>query len=407
MMRFATLGRTYGGRMWACAAAAAATASITVAFADQAPPAGRSVTDDAKDTFDARKRDKKVYLKPDLDATAFSAQNGYFFANMSKLAYQDEHNIKKTLEEMEDCKGLHEHFQFHESKKGRKHDFLEKLKDLIKDTDGFFQELKDVFEGVRDLVQDTECFVAANDDVILVVFRGTSEPEDWLTNVRGAPRGIAWCSDSEGCTIHRGFDDAVGLMWEPLHKQIMELYGDGKGRKLYIAGHSLGGALATVAAARLAFEDDINIAGVYTVGSPRVFDPDFARKFDAKVNHDTAMKDKVFRGRNNNDVITDLPPILPPPFDYAHIGTEVYFDRSGTIDTASWRDRLLGLLSALLHGNPADGIADHKVDAYITLFEDTVVAKRLSLLDKAKSFMHDAVKKVMPASDSEKGDDEL
>lgn len=58
-------------------------------------------------------------------------------------------------------------------------------------------------------------------------------------------------------------------MWEPMHKKIKELYEDGKGRKLYIAGHSLGGALATVAAARLAYEDDMDIAGVYTIGSPR------------------------------------------------------------------------------------------------------------------------------------------
>lgn len=44
---------------------------------------------------------------------------------------------------------------------------------------------------------------------------------------------------------------------------------EGKSRKLYLAGHSLGGALATVAAARLAFMDDVKISGMYTIGSPR------------------------------------------------------------------------------------------------------------------------------------------
>lgn len=62
-------------------------------------------------------------------------------------------------------------------------------------------------EGVRDMIQDTESFVAANDDVILVVFRGTSEILDWVTNLRGAPRGVTWCPVGEkGCSIHRVSD---------------------------------------------------------------------------------------------------------------------------------------------------------------------------------------------------------
>eukprot|EP00903_Cladosiphon_okamuranus_P008420 g8094.t1 len=390
MMRLPIIGRTPRRRVWAFAVAAAATASITVALRDQASPEG------GKDT-----NDTKVYLKPDLDATAFSAQNGYFFANMSKLAYQDEHNIKKTLEEMEDCKGLHEHFQFHESGPGQ--------------GEGFF-------EGIRDMIQDTQGFIAANDDVILVVFRGTQEIIDWVTNLRGAPRGVDWCSPRDGCSIHRGFDDAMNSMWEPMHKQIKELYGDGKGRKLYIAGHSLGGALATVAAARLAFEDDINVAGVYTIAGAhenalpwfllplrscgkfrRVFDVDLARNFDAKVNHGIPMKDKTFRGRNNNDAV----PRVPPPVPYAHIGTEVYFDRFGIISTTSLTDRLLGRLRSFVRLSPIDGIADHDAGAYVTLFEEAVIASRLSLLAKTKGVMKDAAKKVMPTPGSDKSGDEL
>lgn len=54
----------------------------------------------------------QVYLKPDLTATSFSAQNGYFFANMSKLAYKTPEEVESTLEEMEDCKGLQYNFQW-------------------------------------------------------------------------------------------------------------------------------------------------------------------------------------------------------------------------------------------------------------------------------------------------------
>lgn len=54
----------------------------------------------------------------------------------------------------------------------------------------------------------------------------------------------------------------------------------------------------------------------------RVFDLAVADAFDKTVNHGTAMKDKCFRSRNNNDIVTRIPP-LP----YKHVGTEIYFDR--------------------------------------------------------------------------------
>lgn len=73
-----------------------------------------------------------------------------------------------------------------------------------------------------------------------------------------------------GC---QGFDDGVNTVWdgvEGMHQKIKTLYEEeGKSRKLFITGHSLGGALATIAAARLAFVDNMNIAGMYTIGSPR------------------------------------------------------------------------------------------------------------------------------------------
>ena len=55
-----------------------------------------------------------------------------------------------------------------------------------------------------------------------------------------------------------------------MHATIKKLYEEeGRNRKLLIAGHSLGAALASIASARLAFVDNMHIAAIYTIGSPR------------------------------------------------------------------------------------------------------------------------------------------
>lgn len=70
----------------------------------------------------------------------------------------------------------------------------------------------------------------------------------------------------------QGFDDGVSTVWGKvgMYETVKALYNEeDKTRRLYITGHSLGGALATIAAARLAFVDDIDITAIYTIGSPR------------------------------------------------------------------------------------------------------------------------------------------
>lgn len=59
--------------------------------------------------------------------------------------------------------------------------------------------------SIWDRIQDTEAFVAANDDVILVVFRGSSELTDWTTNFNLARRLVPsdWGLDGLGCDVHQ------------------------------------------------------------------------------------------------------------------------------------------------------------------------------------------------------------
>ncbi|NEQ55568.1 MAG: hypothetical protein F6K11_36550, partial [Leptolyngbya sp. SIO3F4] len=135
---------------------------------------------------------------------------------------------------------------------------------------------------------------------------------------------------------------------------------------LLITGHSLGGALATMAAASL-LENGFDVAGVYTFGQPRVGDLTFIKQLDEK------LPNKVFRFINNNDIV----PHVPPPFSfrnprrlYGHLGTVKYFNSKGALManyTAINRmlDSLVGLAKSLLKSE-VDLISDHRMPYYIS-----------------------------------------
>lgn len=72
--------------------------------------------------------------------------------------------------------------------------------------------------------------------------------------------------------------------------------GDFKEKPLFITGHSLGGALATIAAKKLTHKG--GIASCYTFGSPRVGNVDWA----------VGIKTPVYRVVNAVDPVTMMPP---------------------------------------------------------------------------------------------------
>lgn len=48
--------------------------------------------------------------------------------------------------------------------------------------------------SLKDAIHDTEAYVAADDEVLVVVFRGTTEGSDWATNlnIRAVPVPDTW-----------------------------------------------------------------------------------------------------------------------------------------------------------------------------------------------------------------------
>ncbi|WP_437707096.1 lipase family protein [Sorangium sp. So ce448] len=88
---------------------------------------------------------------------------------------------------------------------------------------------------------------------------------------------------------------------------------------LYVAGHSLGGALAVLAAVLIDWDDDLHkksnfLRGVYTYGQPMVGDYTFFRE------HREGVGQMVFRHVYGRDIVPRLPPLAMGCF--WHIGRE-------------------------------------------------------------------------------------
>jgi hypothetical protein len=108
--------------------------------------------------------------------------------------------------------------------------------------------------------------VLRHGDVVIVGFRGTKDWDDARADlkVKGfKPYRGEWGS------VHRGFWFALDEVWPELRVALAE----SKGSNVWLTGHSLGGALALLAAARIVKEGG-EIEGVYTFGQPSVCDFD-------------------------------------------------------------------------------------------------------------------------------------
>ncbi|MEP3474706.1 MAG: lipase family protein [Hyphomicrobiales bacterium] len=141
-------------------------------------------------------------------------------------------------------------------------------------------------------VGSTQLFVAQTENIILIAFRGTqSNLEDWLGNM-----DIRTVSKTYG-NVHKGFEAHYVNIKQQLETILSN--SNAANKSIWLTGHSLGGAIATIAAAELM--SSYAISGIYTFGQPRV-------GFEGlRTFMETNYVDNFFRFVNQDDPITLLP----------------------------------------------------------------------------------------------------
>jgi pimeloyl-ACP methyl ester carboxylesterase len=152
-----------------------------------------------------------------------------------------------------------------------------------------------------------------------------------------------YCHD---CQVHQGFYSAW-LRWRTdVVQAVLRAQSQNKGYKVVVTGHSLGGGVATLAAATLR-DQKVN-ADLYTYGSPRVGNDHFASVVSG------STMGSVWRVTHLDDPIPHLPPSI---MGFRHVYPE-YWLSDGTPDQNKYMPGDVEICLAGQNGNENNGCAN-------------------------------------------------
>lgn len=196
---------------------------------------------------------------------------------------------------------------------------------------------------------ELQAFMAGNDTDAVIAIRGSSAEREWTKGLRFGHRREAFGS------VHEGFAGLLDSIWERTLAALYDIHG--AERRLWLAGHSAGGAMALIAGARLehaGFEVD----GVATFGSPPVIDEAMRAR----------LRTPVYRVINAEDPVPHLS--WPGLFrEFVHVGEPIRLTRTGRIAADRHSDRLayrMDRVHELFEGPARSGMRhDHTMREYV------------------------------------------
>jgi predicted lipase len=203
---------------------------------------------------------------------------------------------------------------------------------------------------VMDSETNTRGFILADSGTIVVCMKGTNDLKSALVDAAFFQAGYPYKGFMKKFfefllffigkeKVHAGFLAAYATVRQDVVSTVSVLLKQKK-REVFVTGHSLGAALATLAAYDISSTCRVD-AGLYTFGSPRVGNPLFAKNFNARVT-------RAYRVKNGDDAVGCVPfeelAYKNHSLHYSHVGVLEQLDTNGQIietEICPSKDRIL------------------------------------------------------------------
>lgn len=177
--------------------------------------------------------------------------------------------------------------------------------------DAYAMEVDGVF--IEDKETDTQSFVVVDGDYIVFTGQGTTSVTDWMIDFRLYRTRVPYLRN---CLVHAGFMKSYNSIRERVYECVEKIMKERKIKGFICTGHSLFGAIATVASLDFKFKfPDLEIVCV-TFGAPRAGSRLFASFFNENI-------DKSYRCVRLKDPVAFSP--TAPRF--SHVSGGLHFNK--------------------------------------------------------------------------------
>lgn len=216
----------------------------------------------------------------------YNPHNNFLYTTLCKLVYEEEDAIKAQVAKWKVN--------------------IPNLNCIVKTVEQHILKAEEM--AVKGFWDKTSRFMVLYDnDFIILAFRGSSNFVDWIKDLRRTQINF---EEGQG-KVHLGFYQTVKNMRDPINEVMTEIRRNNQ--KLFITGHSLGGAQALLSPFMCDSLKDFH--QITTFGQPRVGDKKFRDWVNPQIDSDKGESSKYFRVVNKLDPVTAIPYI-----NYFHCG---------------------------------------------------------------------------------------